>query len=186
MNTADPRKPLQTSRRTRTETLVMLGVIAFSVVMVVWAAPSFRQGVTTSIASVGKTGDYESVPPTTIDFGQSPTMGAASAKVGIVVFSDFECPFCKVFALKVLPDLKRQYIDSGRVRLVFKHFPLDSIHADARRAAALTACLKEPDFWRAHDMSFQSLGGLAAITSELQSRLHLVCRLLLEKKKKKE
>ena len=79
-------------------------------------------------------------------------LGSADADVTIVEFSDFECPFC----VRVQPTLKRileQY--SGRVRVVYRHFPLTSIHPYAYKAAEASLCAGEQDqFWAYHDLLF--------------------------------
>ena len=78
--------------------------------------------------------------------------GGADAAVTIVEFSDFECPFC----VRVQPTLERvmeQY--AGRVRLVYRHFPLTSIHPQAWKAAEASLCAGEQDrFWQYHDLVF--------------------------------
>jgi protein-disulfide isomerase len=81
------------------------------------------------------------------------TMGPANAKVTIVEFSDFQCPFCS----KVEPTLKQirdAYPDS--VRIVFKHNPLP-FHKDANLAAqAAVEATKQGRFWEFHDKLFQN------------------------------
>ena len=78
--------------------------------------------------------------------------GGPDAAVTIVEFSDFECPFC----VRVQPTLERvlqQY--AGRVRLVYRHFPLTSIHPQAWKSAEASLCAGEQDrFWEFHDLLF--------------------------------
>lgn len=78
--------------------------------------------------------------------------GERDAAVTIVEFSDFECPFC----VRVQPTLERimeQY--AGRVRLVYRHFPLTAIHPQAWTAAEASLCAGEQDrFWEFHDLLF--------------------------------
>lgn len=107
------------------------------------------------------------IEPLRIEIGASPTLGNRSAAVGLVVFSDFECPFCREFALTTLPTLKRQFIDTGQVLLVFKHFPLVAIHPDARRASELAACAgSNESFWLTHDWLFQPSTSIVALRLE--------------------
>ena len=78
--------------------------------------------------------------------------GGPDAAVTIVEFSDFECPFC----VRVQPALERvleQY--AGRLRLVYRHFPLTAIHPYAWKAAEASLCAGEQDrFWEYHDLLF--------------------------------
>ncbi len=82
-----------------------------------------------------------------------PSRGNAAAKVVIVEFADFECPFCSK-AHETLTEVLKTYGD--KVRLVFRHFPL-SFHPKAPKAAEATACADEQGkFWELHDALFDS------------------------------
>ena len=85
--------------------------------------------------------------------GDAPTRGESNAKVTIVEWSDFQCPFCN----RVEPTLKQieqEYGDS--VRIVFKHLPLE-IHPDSRAAhAAAEAAHRQGKFWAMHDRIFMN------------------------------
>jgi protein-disulfide isomerase len=77
-----------------------------------------------------------------------PVLGDANAPVTIVEFSDFECPFCRQFHQTTFPQLQREYIDTGRVKFVFKDFPLSQIHPRAQAAAEAAQCAHQQDkFW---------------------------------------
>src|SRR5579859_5116035 len=54
--------------------------------------------------------------------------GAVGAPVGLVVFSDFECPFCGVFARNTLPQIQKKYVTSGKLIVTFRHFPNEAVH----------------------------------------------------------
>ena len=83
--------------------------------------------------------------------------GRLDAPVVVLEFSDFECPFCGKFARETLPEVKRRYVDSGKVRFVFNHYPLERLHPLAMRAAVLAECARRQDaFWTVHDALFAS------------------------------
>jgi protein-disulfide isomerase len=73
-------------------------------------------------------------------------LGNVDAKVTIVEFSDFECPYCGKFYQETFPDIKKNYIDKGLVRFVHRDFPL-SMHAHAEEAAEAAECAGEQGFY---------------------------------------
>lgn len=88
--------------------------------------------------------------------GPAPILGDQSAKVTIIEYSDFQCPFCKIFVTGVLNQIKSEYIITGKVKLVFKHFPLSS-HANAPKAAEGSECANDQGkFWEFHDYLFET------------------------------
>lgn len=83
------------------------------------------------------------------------SFGPADAKVTIVVFSDFECPFCQTFAKTVRESLPAKYPKD--VRVVFKDFPIAAIHPWAHAAAEASHCFgnqSKDAFWVFHDWIF--------------------------------
>ncbi len=95
--------------------------------------------------------------PVKIDVGSSPVKGPANAKVTIVEYSDFECPFCKRGASTAEQILKAYPND---VKLVFKNMPLP-FHKNAKPAAlAALAAGKQGKFWEMHDKLFENQGKL--------------------------
>jgi protein-disulfide isomerase len=91
------------------------------------------------------------VSPDRLNVTGAPARGAASALVTIVAFSDLQCPFCAA-ANPTLSDVMNRY--AGRVKLVFKHFPLDMhVNAPLAHRAALAAG-EQGKFWEMHDALF--------------------------------
>jgi len=92
---------------------------------------------------------------------QDHTLGDANAKVTVVEYGDFECGFCGAFARNEFPTLKTTYVDTGKVRWVFRHFPL-SQHARARPAAIAAECADDQGmFFEYHDLIFANQSDLS-------------------------
>lgn len=97
-----------------------------------------------------------------------PIKGDQNAKVTIVEFSDFECPFCANFYKDTLSQIQTEYIDKGLVKLDYRHYPL-SFHPQARPLGIATECANEQGmFWEMHDKVFDEnvAGSLASATGE--------------------
>ena len=88
-----------------------------------------------------------------------PSLGPEKAAVEIIEFSDFECSYCS----KVAPTLKRlQDSYPEKVRLVYRHYPLRRIHANAQKAAEASLCANDQGkFWEMHDSLFGDQDGLS-------------------------
>jgi len=108
-------------------------------------APQANQEVKTSIDDDAVLGDKE------------------TATVAIVEFSDYECPFCKRFADETLPQIKKDYIDTGQVILVFRDLPLPFHNPAAEREAIAAECAQEQGgdskYFEYHDKIFETTTG---------------------------
>jgi protein-disulfide isomerase len=81
--------------------------------------------------------------------------GSPAAPVTVYEMSDFQCPYCRRFALETFRSLEREYISTGKVRWVFVNFPLTSIHANAVAAAGTALCAsRQGAFWPVHDLLY--------------------------------
>jgi protein-disulfide isomerase len=99
--------------------------------------------------------------PVRASVADAPTLGRADAPVTIVEFSDYQCPFCQRFFATTLLELKKEYIETGKVRYVFRDFPLE-MHPQARNAAEAAHCAGEQGkYWEMHDVLFQNQRALA-------------------------
>lgn len=99
-------------------------------------------------------------PSYDVQVGNAPTWGADNAKVTIVEFSDFQCPFCAKGA-SVLSEIKKKY--GKKVKIAFKQFPLP-FHTQAKDAAIAALCAKEQKvdfFWKLHDEMFNDQSKLS-------------------------
>ncbi len=81
--------------------------------------------------------------------------GPATAPVTVYEMSDFQCPYCRRFALETFRAIEQEYIDPGKVRWVFVNFPLTSLHDNAVGAAATALCAaSQGAFWPVHDLLY--------------------------------
>lgn len=81
----------------------------------------------------------------------NPVRGTDNAKLTLVDFMDYQCPFCNKFARETLPQIFKQYVDSGKIRYVVLNAPLP-FHKMAPKAAEASFCAKEQGkFWEIHD-----------------------------------
>ena len=88
-------------------------------------------------------------------------LGDANAPVTIIEFSDYQCPFCKDFWSETLPSIVEEYVSVGKVKFVYRDFPLSS-HPLAMPFAEAAECAGDQDkYWDMHDMIFEEQDKLA-------------------------
>jgi len=88
--------------------------------------------------------------------------GKADSRLVLVEFSDFQCPFCSRHAKQTLPQLEREYVDTGKLRYVMRNLPLTQIHPDAVRAASAAECAGDQGkYWQMHEKLFANQQALA-------------------------
>ncbi len=109
-----------------------------------------------------------------VSLDDDPIKGDPDAPVTIVEFSDFQCPFCSRFYQQTLPQLERNYIDTGMVNLVYRDMPL-AIHPNAVPAHVAAECADDQgEFWQYHDVLFDRQSqwgrlGEAALDEQLKA-----------------
>lgn len=92
---------------------------------------------------------------TSLSIEDNPVKGDRNAKVAIVEFSDYQCPFCGRHFRQTMPQIDKDYIRSGRVKYVFRDYPIESIHPQAFKAAEAARCAGEQgQYWKMHDRLF--------------------------------
>ncbi|HEY0673224.1 MAG TPA: DsbA family protein [Longimicrobiales bacterium] len=99
-----------------------------------------------------------------IERAQGVKLGPDNAPAKLLVFSDFMCPYCGTFAAQIEPQLKTEFIDQGKLQLVFYDFPLGGSHVHSFLAARAARCAGDQDkFWDYHNLLFGRLSewGLA-------------------------
>ena len=106
-----------------------------------------------SLQDANKSGAFDP-KPRQVAVGNSSARGKTGASVTIIEFSDFQCPFCA----RAHPTVKKVFADYGdKVALVYKHFPLVSIHPRAQKTAEAAECAKDQGkFWEFHDQLFDN------------------------------
>ena len=89
-----------------------------------------------------------------VSVDDDPYLGNLSAPVKVIEFSDFQCPYCRVFWTDTLPLLKTDYINTGKILFVYRDFPL-SFHPASVISAQASNCAKEQNkYWEFHDKMF--------------------------------
>ena len=91
-----------------------------------------------------------------------PVLGRAEAPVTVVEFTDFQCPYCKRFAQSTFPQLRRDYVDTGKVRWVVRDLPM-AFHPEARKAGQAAHCAGEQGrYWDMREILFTNSPKLEA------------------------
>lgn len=83
-------------------------------------------------------------------------LGNADAPVEITEYADFQCPGCQQFETLQFPTVRRQLIETGRLRWRYRDFPLDQIHRHSRVAAHAAACASDQNkYWEMHKAIYE-------------------------------
>lgn len=99
--------------------------------------------------------------------GSIKVIGKNDSPITIVEYSDFQCPLCQKFFDDTLPTIMKDYVNTGKVKLVYKQFPL-SIHPQAPAAAMSAECaLEQNKFWEMHDLLFKNQSNWSGNPSHL-------------------
>lgn len=114
------------------------------------------------------------LPEPVVSIAGAPRLGDSQAKIGIVEFSDYQCPFCRKFHLKTVPELTAQFIETGKVQYFYKDFPL-KMHRQSVPAAIAARCAgQQNQYWAMqHGLFVQQERLGTALFSELAQALKL-------------
>jgi len=111
------------------------------------------------------TGDSGTGGVVAVEVGDSPVKGSETAGVTIIEFSDYQCPYCGRFFTETFGQIEKNYIDTGKVKFVYKDFPLTSIHPLAQPAAEALRCVRDSKgdegYFKMHDLVFKNQAQLS-------------------------
>lgn len=106
----------------------------------------------------GKTDTTGNVKPVKVELGSLPILGEENAKISIVVFSDYQCPFCEGFFKNVEPILRNEYVKTGKAKIAWHDFAF--LGAESFLAAEAARCANDQgNFWQYHDVLFNRQNG---------------------------
>ena len=134
--------------------LILPGSIVLAAVLISGTLifASYRNNPGSQLGAVGNNLGNKKVE---VSVDDDPALGNKKAPVTVIEFSDFECPFCRSFWRDTLSLIKSTYIDTGKVRFVYRDFPL-SFHPGAQVAAEAAECAEDQGkYWEMHDKIFQ-------------------------------
>ncbi len=95
------------------------------------------------------------LPTEPVPLADAISIGSEEAKVAILVYSEFQCPYCATFAKSTLGDIESAYVQPGLVKIAFRHLPLEEMHKFAFKAAEAAECAaRQGTFRQAHDFLF--------------------------------
>jgi protein-disulfide isomerase len=149
-----------TMKRSTFTKIVGIGIAALMVALFfggyTWRA-AFYPTTTTIAPSLGTLGQQQ--PPSqpqitkvaSVNTDGAPIIGKTNAPITMVEFADFQCPFCGRFASDTFQQIVKNYVDTGKVKFVYKQYPLP-FHPNAQPAAMASECATEQGkFWPMHD-----------------------------------
>lgn len=151
------------------ETMWKYSTFILAGILIVWIVLTFTGGDKTLTPTGQVINEPQQQVPSepdkaNVNIENYPSKGKSNAPVTIVEYSDYECPFCGRFYSQTLPLIQREYVDSGKVKLVFKDFPL-GFHQYAQKAAEAAHCVKEQKgddgYWKMHDKLFENQQSLS-------------------------
>lgn len=156
--------------RVWTSKTIGTGVIALALLLTACAMAPARDAET--VSTVG--GQGASVPALAPAVPDPMALGRAEAPLALVEFSDYQCPYCSRFHREVLPLLRSQYVETGKLRLMYRDLPL-AMHREALPAAVAARCAARQDrFWPMNEALFANQTTLGpALYAQLAERLML-------------
>jgi protein-disulfide isomerase len=149
-------KRRQALMRQRLIIFLLIGGAAF-VILALAVGPSIRD-------ATAPVGQINPVIPEPRPMAEGRNMGDPNAPIVMEVYSDFQCSACKLFASQVEPFVTEQYVETGQVYVIYRHFPiLDRGTNESKQSASASMCAAEQErFWDYHDILFANVMGVNA------------------------
>lgn len=144
----------------------LVGIVALTVIgIILYSQERSLDELTSEVAALRSEQDHLAGQASNkaigadIDVTGAPALGPASDVVTLVEFSDYECPYCIKHFLQTMPQIQANYIATGKIRYVFKDFPIDENHPMAIRAHEAAHCaMEQQKFWVLHVRLFSAPG----------------------------
>lgn len=131
--------------------IIVAAVVISGAILYSRAVPSKSSD---SVAT-GQNANKQVKEPVDVSIDDDAVLGKSDAPVTIIEFSDFQCPFCRSFWKNAFAEIVKEYIDTGKAKLVFRDYPL-SFHPMGVPSAKAAECAKEQGkFWEMHDVIFE-------------------------------
>jgi protein-disulfide isomerase len=147
---------------------LLVGVVALTVVAIVlYSQERSLSDLAQQVANLrseqermaGQLTSRTGFTPADVDVTGAPALGPADDVVTLIEFSDYECPFCIKYFTQTLPLIQANYVATGKIRYVFKDFPVDANHPMAIRAHEAAHCaMEQQKFWALHVKLFSAPG----------------------------
>ena len=158
---------------------ILLLVAVFLIGYLVARVQILEKGGSGQTALDSQAAPQQPTGPVDVSIDDDAVLGDKNAKVTIIDFTDYECPFCKRYAEETYPQIKKDYIDTGKVRYVVRDLPL-SFHQNAHKEAQAAECARvqggDEAYFKYHDEMFKrttsngtglALDQLSVIANEL-------------------
>jgi protein-disulfide isomerase len=138
-------------------------LVAVAAAAIVWAVVSGQSSATRPTQETPPRATRQApLPAEPIALKGARFMGSDQAPLTLLVFSDFQCPYCAKFATDAMPVLRKEFVETQHLRIAFRHFPLERIHPLAMKAAQAADCAhRQTRFWTIHDLLFAHQKDLA-------------------------
>lgn len=134
-------------------------MIAMSIIIAGWLISKQMGGVKGTPVITDQAQEIPQTDPIQVELDNTfPVLGNPDAKVTVIEFADFQCPFCSQWQKSIFPLLKSEYIDTGKVK--FAYFDFAFLGPESNQAAEAASCARDQGkFWEYHDKLFASQGG---------------------------